>query len=54
MKRDVRKPGKCVMVTHHDSDFGLLRMFEATSGDLPISVGTFRTMEEALQWFGGD
>jgi hypothetical protein len=49
---DLQQPGKSAWVLPNDEDFGLGRMYEALTNDLPSKNRVFRTMEEALQWLG--
>jgi hypothetical protein len=43
---------KVAVVAPKDISFGLARMYEAMSGDVPFEFAVFRTSGEALSWLG--
>ena len=43
---------KVAVVAPKDISFGLARMYEALSGDVPFAFAVFRTSDEALSWLG--
>ena len=43
---------KVAVVAPKDISFGLARMYEALSGDVPFEFAVFRTSDEALSWLG--
>lgn len=45
-------PSQRAVVTHKDSDFGLMRMLELSSEPGPRAYAVFRTIEEACTWLG--
>ena len=47
-----RKGGRTAFVSLFDLDLGLGRMYETFAGleQLPITYGTFRTVDEAMEW----
>ena len=45
-----RGNAKIACVTPSDVGFGMGRMYQILSEDLPQQVGIFRTIEEALDW----
>jgi hypothetical protein len=45
---------KVAIAAPHDLTFGLARMYEAYTAQLPIELGVFRTRDEALEWLEGE
>jgi hypothetical protein len=40
------------LVVSRDMDYGLARMYEAYSQDLPVQIRIFDELEEAESWMG--
>lgn len=56
-KLKTRSGGCTAYVASNDNTFGLLRMYHAyieSIENLPVTVGVFRTNEEAKKWFSTD
>lgn len=49
-KRTEREGAKLALVANSDLKFGLSRMYEMLSDDLPQSMHVFRTIDEARNW----
>ena len=45
-----RENAKLALVANSDLRFGLSRMYELLSGELPQSMHVFRTLDEAREW----
>lgn len=44
---------KVAMVVNNDLYYGLIRMYQAYSGDLPFELMIFHSMDEAANWLHG-
>ena len=49
---DAGTPQKVAVVAPNDISFGLARMYEVLSNDVPWDFVVFRSMEAALAWLG--
>lgn len=51
---EVRAGGKTAFIVSKDLDYGMLRMVKAFGeyADFPFSTKVFRSMDEAIKWFG--
>ena len=45
--------GRLALVSDRPAVFGMSRMYEVFSEELPVSVRAFRDYEEAVRWLGG-
>lgn len=47
---ELRDGGKTAIVASHDINFGIARVFEAETMDVPREFVVFRDMDQALRW----
>ena len=43
---------KLALVAKEDLAYGMLRMYQSWSGDRPVEINVFRTMDDAQDWIG--
>lgn len=52
-RQELRRGARVAAVVASDTDFGVARIFEAFSAELPIQFHVFRDMAEAETWASG-
>ena len=50
-----RNDDKVAFVVRADVDYGIVRMYQAYAGlaRIPVNMGVFRSLDEALEWLSG-